>query len=66
LVAHRNISIRGNRITDSVLPNLHVTSTDGLVIKDNTLMSVPVDAKQQPIRLEKCKSVHQALPLTTP
>jgi hypothetical protein len=35
--AHHNISIVGNTITASAWPNLFVTSTDGLTIKDNRL-----------------------------
>jgi hypothetical protein len=33
--AHRNIVIRDNTILDSPLPNIHVTSTDQLVIEGN-------------------------------
>ncbi len=35
--AHRNLSIIGNTITDSAWPNVHVSSTDGLVIRNNRL-----------------------------
>jgi len=35
--AHRNISIRSNTITDSAWPNIFVTSTAGLIVKDNRL-----------------------------
>ena len=35
--AHRNIIIRGNSIRESVWPNIHVTSTDDLVVKGNHL-----------------------------
>jgi hypothetical protein len=37
--AHRNISILRNTITASAWPNIFVTSTTGLVIKDNRLTS---------------------------
>ena len=33
--AHRNITISGNTIAQSVWPNIHATSTDGLVIRNN-------------------------------
>jgi len=42
--AHRNIVISRNAISQSVWPNLHVTSTAGLVIKQNRLTSA--DPKQ--------------------
>ena len=35
--AHRNISIIGNSLEQSAWPNIRVTSTDHLVIKDNQL-----------------------------
>jgi hypothetical protein len=35
--AHRNITISRNTIAQSVWPNIHVTSTDGLVIENNRL-----------------------------
>jgi hypothetical protein len=37
--AHRNISITGNTIAASAWPNIFVTSTTGLAIKDNRLTS---------------------------
>lgn len=40
---HRNISITGNSITDSAWPNIYVTSTQNLTLKDNQL--TPVDPK---------------------
>jgi hypothetical protein len=55
--AHRNISIRGNKITDSAFPNLHVTSTDGLVIKDNQFMPIPVGSEEQSIKIENCTNI---------
>jgi hypothetical protein len=42
--AHRQITIQGNTITDSVWPNIYVTSTDGLVIRGNRL--TPADPSQ--------------------
>jgi hypothetical protein len=35
--AHRNISIVGNTIAASAWPNIFVTSTEGLIVKDNRL-----------------------------
>ena len=35
--AHRNITLQGNTITDSAWPNIVVTSTAGLILKDNRL-----------------------------
>ena len=35
--AHRDISIIGNTITESAWPNIHVTSTERLVVKGNDL-----------------------------
>ncbi len=35
--AHRNLVIRDNSLTDSAWPNIRVTSTEGLVIKNNRL-----------------------------
>ena len=39
--AHRNISILDNTFTQSVWPNIHVTSTEGLVIRGNRLTPEP-------------------------
>jgi hypothetical protein len=42
--AHRNIAITGNVITESAWPNIFVTSTSGLTLKDNQLTpSDPTD-----------------------
>ena len=38
--AHRNITIRGNTIAQSVWPNIRATSTDGLAIQNNRLTPV--------------------------
>jgi hypothetical protein len=42
--AHRNITISRNTISQSVWPNIRVTSTEGLVIKKNRL--TPADPKR--------------------
>ena len=47
--AHRNISIVGNTITASAWPNIMVTSTEGLVIKDNRLTPREPDAFVPPL-----------------
>jgi hypothetical protein len=41
--AHRNIAIQDNTITGSVWPNIYVTSTDGLVIRNNQLTRAEPD-----------------------
>jgi hypothetical protein len=42
--AHRDITIEGNTFVDSAWPNIHVTSTDHLMVKDNILtQSEPTD-----------------------
>ena len=67
--AHRNLTISGITIRDSVWPNIHVTSTEHLVIQDNRL--TPADpeklsppqpdrwrwgtAKPAPIVTEQCE-----------
>jgi len=75
--AHRNIVIAGNSIVDSAWPNIVVTSTEGLVIKDNQLTASPPasfvpplarpwtwkDTPPTPIVLEQCAGTEvQALP----
>ena len=47
--AHRNISIVGNTITASAWPNIMVTSTEGLVIKDNRLTPREPDSFVPPL-----------------
>ena len=62
--AHRNITLRGNRISDSVWPLIHVTSTSGLVIEGNSLPKHPPSfqpsrndgAMPPPVLLEKCET----------
>jgi len=63
--AHNNISIVGNAISDSPLPNIEVTSTDGLRVEGNTFRS-PRGAKpgQDPgaeaVKTVNCARVTQA------
>lgn len=73
---HRNITITGNTISQSVWPNIHVTSTDGLVVKNNQL--TPQDpentmpprtyrfdngkTKPQPIVTEACEHAELQTP----
>jgi hypothetical protein len=47
--AHRNLSIVGNTITASAWPNIFVSSTAGLLIKDNRLTSPAPDAFAPPL-----------------
>jgi hypothetical protein len=61
--ALRNISILDNRIEDSAWPLIHVTSTSGLVIRNNVLPAVPSgqargenDKPAEPILLENCET----------
>ena len=56
--AHRNISIAGNRVFNSVLPNLYVTSTEGLRLQGNQWMKT-VEGQKEAVVLEKCGSVLQ-------
>lgn len=44
--AHRNITITGNVVTDSPSPNIRVTSTDGLVIRNNRIAPESVVTEQ--------------------
>jgi hypothetical protein len=62
---HRNISITGNRMVDCAWPLIRVTSTRGLIIKDNELPETP-PARQLAssggkcplsMELEKCEDV---------
>ncbi|NDC63562.1 MAG: right-handed parallel beta-helix repeat-containing protein, partial [Planctomycetia bacterium] len=48
--AHRRITIQGNRLVDCAAPRIHVTSTDGLTIRDNTVActTVACDTGGQP------------------
>ena len=45
--AHRKLEISGNAIEHSVWPNIHVTSTDGLIVQRNGLTPL-VQANPQP------------------
>jgi hypothetical protein len=55
--ALRNISILNNRIENSTWPLIHVTSTSGLIIKDNILPSAASQAQAiEPILLEQCET----------
>ncbi len=47
--AHRNITISRNTITQSVWPNIRVTSTDGLVIKKNHLTPEDPEGFEPPL-----------------
>lgn len=47
--AHRQITIEGNTITGSVWPNIYVTSTDGLVIRDNRLTPADLPTMVPPV-----------------
>jgi hypothetical protein len=38
--AHRNLSITGNKISQSPWPNIHVTSTDNLLVNENRLSTL--------------------------
>ena len=60
--AHRNITIRNNRITTSPLPCIEVTSTTGLVLGGNQYPVAPVAASgapgaPSPIKLVNCTEV---------
>ena len=63
--AHRNISIVGNRISDGPWPIIRVTSTTGLILKDNEYPKIdpglqpvsPVGKSPEPIELEQCEDV---------
>lgn len=57
--AHRNITIRGNRIEDSPAPQILVTSTDGLVIEGNSIRDreKPDLGVNEAIELKKCENV---------
>lgn len=51
----RDISILNNRIEKSTWPLIHVTSTSGLIIKDNQLPATPPEGgSSKPIVLEQC------------
>ncbi len=56
--AHRNLTVSSNVITESVWPNILVTSTSGLVIRDNQLTATALNFKNQgelkPISIEQC------------
>ena len=56
--AHRDITIVDNRIENSPAPQILVTSTDGLVITDNTIHQPedPVLKIEQAVRLKRCKN----------
>jgi polygalacturonase len=55
--AHRDITITGNRIENSPAPQILVTSTDQLVIENNTIRHPenPVLEIEQAIELKNCK-----------
>ena len=57
--AHRDITIRNNRITNSPLPCIEVTSTTGLVLGGNQYPVAPVAASGAPasIKLANCTEV---------
>ena len=71
--AHHNILISNNVFTDSPWPDIRVTSTTGLIIKDNSLTATdppsfnpPIDhprrwGNSQPsaVLLEQCENVQQ-------
>jgi hypothetical protein len=52
--AHRDIFISGNVISESVTPNIHVTSTTGLAIRGNQLSSARQAAEPPLISIENC------------
>lgn len=54
--ALHNITIVRNRIEDSAWPLIHVTSTTGLRIEENTLPTTPPDPQRKAIVLEQCES----------
>ena len=57
--AHNNITIANNTITDCPLPNIEVTSTDGLRIEGNTFRSPKgVKPEQDPARVETIKTLN--------
>lgn len=66
--AHRNISISGNRIADSVWPLIRVTSTKGLIIKGNEYAksapawqpASPGGKIHVPTELEQCEDVESS------
>ena len=58
--AHRDITIRNNRITRSPLPCIEVTSTTGLVLGGNKYPATPVPASGAPVsplKLINCTEV---------
>jgi hypothetical protein len=52
--AHRDITIASNTISESVWPNIHVTSTSRLVIRDNHLTLVKSGNGKLPVAIEEC------------
>ncbi len=57
--AHNNIAILNNTIADSPLPNIEVTSTDGLRIEGNAFRS-PRGAGPEAVKTVNCARVSQA------
>jgi hypothetical protein len=61
--AHRDITIVSNTISESVLPNIRVTSTSRLVVRDNQLTPVKSGNANQLISIEDCSQPElQSLP----
>lgn len=58
--AHNNISVVGNTIANSPVPNIEITSTENLKIENNTFVS-PKDAKpnQEMVKVVNCTQVTQ-------
>jgi hypothetical protein len=54
--ALKNISLLRNRIEHSAWPLIHVTSTTGLRIEENTLPTAPPTPDHKPIVLEQCET----------
>lgn len=57
--AHRNIAVTGNRIENSPAPQILATSTDGLIVRDNTIRhrATQVLTPEEAMELENCSNV---------
>jgi len=55
--AHNNIVIEDNQITDTQDLDIWVTSTQGLVLRNNRLDPVPLEPVQSEVKLERCENV---------